>query len=150
MRSKFGCRPWHRKHSKPAVLRLAVTVFECRTWRPATGDLGSLRRLVAKSIVMAIGDGHMAITLEATVCQVSNALTVDVADEAVILSVDQGTYVALNATGRKIWALVATPLRVDEVCGAMQNTHGGPRERISADVLAFLDQMSEANLVVVR
>jgi hypothetical protein len=98
--------------------------------------------------VIKTENAAVAITLETTIVQSSDCLFADVADEAVIMSVERGVYVGLNPIGKKVWSELAVPRRVDALCATLESAHDAPAETIRADVLAFLSRMLDAGMVV--
>lgn len=68
-------------------------------------------------------------------------------NEIVFLNLAKDNYVALDDIGRRIWELLETPRRVDEVCRQLNQEFDAAPERIAADVLPFLEDMRKEGLV---
>ena len=47
-------------------------------------------------------------------------LTAMVGNELVMMSVEQGSYIALNEVGSRIWTLIDAPQSLDEICGTLE------------------------------
>lgn len=59
----------------------------------------------------------------------------------------QSTYFGLDAIGRRIWALLERPLSVDELCRTLESEFDVTAADCRADVLAFLEQLDQADLL---
>jgi hypothetical protein len=67
--------------------------------------------------------------------------------DLVILNLKRDDYVALDAIGRRIWELIASPRRVDELCQQLSQEFDGPPEQIAADTLAFLNELEREEML---
>jgi hypothetical protein len=67
--------------------------------------------------------------------------------EAVILNLAGNNYLGLDEVGRRIWELLATPLRVDELCRELAREFEATEEQIAADVLPFLNRLEREGLL---
>ena len=68
-------------------------------------------------------------------------------DEVVMMSQDQGDYLGLNAVASLIWEMAESPRLVSEICTELQQHFQVAPERCEQDVLIFMQQMLEKNLV---
>ena len=59
--------------------------------------------------------------------------------EAVMLSVDTGTYYGLDPVGTDIWNLVAEPRSIADVCADLVERYEVEAETCHADVVEFLE-----------
>jgi hypothetical protein len=73
----------------------------------------------------------------------------DLAEETVLLSVDQGKYFSLSATSRAIWAGLSEAVRVKDLCANLARTYDAPIDQITKDTLAFLDYLQARGLILV-
>lgn len=73
----------------------------------------------------------------------------EVAQEAVLLNVQTGSYHSLDEIGSKIWRALATPHSVDEICARMAEEYPANPEEVRADTLEFVGQLVERNLLVI-
>jgi hypothetical protein len=88
------------------------------------------------------------IELDDCVVATSEQVSVDLADEVVILNVRHGEYYGLNAVGARIWALIQQPSTVQAVRDALLEEYpDAGEERCTRDMLALLDQLAEADLI---
>jgi hypothetical protein len=78
--------------------------------------------------------------------QVSSELS----GEAVILSLQSGTYFGLNEVGAFVWLLLKTVQTFSGICDAVQAQYEVEREMCEADVQALLQQLQAAKLVEVK
>jgi hypothetical protein len=60
---------------------------------------------------------------------------------------DMNALITLNATGRSVWELLAEDRTPDDLIAAVADRFDGAPERIRADVLAFLDDLSRKGLI---
>ena len=70
-------------------------------------------------------------------------------DEVVALNIETGTCYGLNATGSRIWTLLANPVRISEICSALIDEYHVDATTCEADVIDLIEHLIEENLVVV-
>ncbi len=63
-----------------------------------------------------------------------------------ILNLETNNYVALDEIGRRIWELLATPQRVDDLCRQLSEDFEATPEQIATDVIPFLAELIAENL----
>ncbi|MBN2148749.1 MAG: PqqD family protein [Anaerolineales bacterium] len=83
----------------------------------------------------------MTIESHTVLSRVEELLTTQVDDDLVILNPATDNYIALDKIGRRIWELLETPRRVDDLCQQLSREFNGSLEQITADVLAFLQEL---------
>jgi hypothetical protein len=89
----------------------------------------------------------MAFELQDRVARVSNLMSSRVDQEIVIMNIANSNYVALDEIGRRIWDLLEEPCLIDTLCQQLSREYQEDMEVVSADVLAFLDEMKDEGLV---
>lgn len=89
----------------------------------------------------------MSIELTNRVVRAGGMMTAPVDGDIVILNMASNSYVSLNAIGRRIWELLETPARVDELCRRLGEEFAGDAAQITADVLSFLAELEKDGLV---
>ena len=89
----------------------------------------------------------MSIEMTTRVIHLEGLQTANVDDDIVILNMATNSYVALDDIGRRIWELIETPRRVDELCAQLTGEFNGDPAQIQSDVLSFLDEMVNEKLV---
>jgi Coenzyme PQQ synthesis protein D (PqqD) len=87
------------------------------------------------------------ITQETTVAASSDAVSTEVAGEAVILDLDVGVYYGLNDVATRIWSLVAEPIRVREICSTIEREYDVEPDTCRADVLRLVTELAEHDLL---
>ena len=91
----------------------------------------------------------MSIEMTTRVIHLEGLQTANVDDDIVILNMATNSYVALDDIGRRIWELIETPRRVNELCEQLTGEFNGDPQQIQADVLSFLNEMENEKLVQV-
>lgn len=71
-------------------------------------------------------------------------------DEAVILDLNQSTYFGTDRVGTFIWQQLQEPVRVDQICEAVEGRYDVEPDRCEQDVLRFLGELAEEGLILVR
>jgi hypothetical protein len=89
------------------------------------------------------------MTIDMTTCLVrdSSLTTAPVDQDLVVLSLASNQYIALDAIGRRVWELLATPQRVEALCAQLGEEFDGAPEQIAADLVTFLDELMRARMV---
>lgn len=89
----------------------------------------------------------MVLDMNAIVVRNAEAVTTPIDDELVILNMAGNNYLTLDDIGRRIWDLLAAPVRVNDLCAALAGEYAGERGRIDADVLTFLKRLADDGLL---
>jgi hypothetical protein len=87
------------------------------------------------------GLGNMAptdLTAASVVAHNDNILHADIDHEVVALSVTSGTCYGLNTVGSRIWHLMAKPVRVGDLCDALQKEFDVDHDTCEREVLDLL------------
>lgn len=84
---------------------------------------------------------------DAIVTRNDEMMSAPVDREIVFLNQSTDSYVALDEVGRKIWDLLDRPRRVGELIDVLCSEYDGPRETITADVVAFLRELDGEGIV---
>ena len=71
-----------------------------------------------------------------------------VGDETVLLDLNQQEYLALDAVGSVVWAGLTEGRSLDEVVDDIVEQFDADRATVEADVVAFIDELAAAALVV--
>jgi hypothetical protein len=74
-------------------------------------------------------------------------VSVEVDDTVVMMSIEQGMYFGLEGVGPRIWALLEEPRSVSAVCEALTEEFDIDAASCLREVLAFLEELSDAQLV---
>jgi hypothetical protein len=89
-------------------------------------------------------------SLEAVVARRAEPLTAPVDGELVMLEPGSSRYFGLDAIGNRIWELIEHPRSLGDLCDTLQTEFEVTGETCRADVLAFVRQLEEAELVEIR
>ena len=73
----------------------------------------------------------------------------DLGGEAAILNLDTGTYYGLDPVGARIWSCLSTPHTVAELRDRVLAEYDVDAARCEADLVALLDALAAAGLVLV-
>lgn len=89
------------------------------------------------------------VTPQSTVVAARPQVSAAVADEVVILHLDQGIYYGLNPVGALVWQLLAQPRTVAELCAAIVQEFEVELKRCEQDILALLCDLQARALIEV-
>ena len=78
-----------------------------------------------------------------------DAIAQEVAGETVIMDLRSETYFGLNATGTRIWQLLAQGEGSAVIISTLAAEYGQPEETIAADFLALIDALLADGLITV-
>jgi hypothetical protein len=90
------------------------------------------------------------LTLEAVVARRAEPLTAEVDDDLVMLDPRQGRYFGADRVGRRIWELLEQPRSVDDLCSELEGQFDVAPDECRADVLEFLGQLADEELIEIR
>jgi Coenzyme PQQ synthesis protein D (PqqD) len=76
-----------------------------------------------------------------------DAISTEVSGESVILHLEDGVYFGLNEVGSRIWSLAAQPVRVADICSAIEEEYDVHPETCRRDVLRLLGELADHDLV---
>ena len=91
--------------------------------------------------------GGAQIEAETTLRRTERAVQGDLPEETVLLDVDSGTAVRLNATGAWIWGQLEEPRRVAELARGLGERFEIGEPRALDDVIAFAREMTRRELM---
>lgn len=87
------------------------------------------------------------LSSEAVVVRRPGPLTAPVDGELVMLDRRSSRYFGLDPIGHRIWELLEEPRSVESLCTALQSQFDVSPETCQADVLRFLEQLEQAELL---
>ena len=90
-------------------------------------------------------------TLEARtrVRRIVDVLDAEIDDQSVMMDIEQGSYFGLNKTGTRIWALLAEPMVIGELCDRLTEEFEVPREQCERQLVDFLGSLLDRGLLQV-
>lgn len=80
----------------------------------------------------------------------SELLTTEVDGELVAMNVDKGTCYGLNSVGTRIWALIAEPRSIDDLCDRLLAEFKVEEEICRREVVDLLERLRVEGLITVR
>jgi hypothetical protein len=87
----------------------------------------------------------------ATVVQRSQEpVTTSLDEELVMLDLRQSRYFGVDAIGHRVWDLMEQPVSVSDLCAALEREFDVTPNQCRNDVLAFLEQLREADLIEIH
>ena len=78
-------------------------------------------------------------------CQ--DLLEADVNGEIVALHIEKGQCYGLNEVGSRVWALLAEPISVDEICARLTEEYAIDRQTCSDEVRGLVEELQAEGLV---
>ena len=90
-----------------------------------------------------------SIATESIVVRSDEPLSSELDGETVLLNVDTGAYHGLDEIGTRIWTLIEQPTKVSALCVTLREEFDVEPEPCESQVLAFLEQLKEAELLLV-
>lgn len=81
--------------------------------------------------------------------RVDDVLETDIDDQTVMMDIDRGRYFGLNQTGTRIWALLAEPMAIGELCDRLMEQFDVPREQCEQQVVDYLESLLDRGLLQV-
>ncbi len=88
------------------------------------------------------------LSLGDTVVLSNDQVAADLAEEVVILGMQEGAYFSVSAVAARIWVLLQTPRRLDDVVAILTSEYDVAAAQCAEEVLAFVGELAERGLVV--
>jgi hypothetical protein len=90
------------------------------------------------------------IPLTSHACANKDVVFRDLEGEMVLLNLKTGVYFGLDATGTKIWHLIQAQRSLQEIRDALLEEYEVEQARCEDDLLKFIGQLQERDLIEVR
>ena len=90
------------------------------------------------------------LTAETTITAAPQAVSCELAGEAVILDMASDRYFALSAIGTQIWNWLQTPCTVASLCERLMEEYDVAPEQCRADVSTLVDELAQQGLVTIN
>ena len=97
---------------------------------------------------MSIFNNSMGISTDTVIRRKHDVLFNEIDGEVVMLSVKNSEYYGIDEVGSRIWELLESPLSVDELIGLLTEEYDVSQEQCRHDTLAFLEKLSEKDLLI--
>lgn len=89
------------------------------------------------------------VDLSSVVVQSKKILASAIDGEVVMMSIEAGTYSALDAIGSVIWDILKEPRSVSDICEILMERYEVERDRCEEEVLAFLNGLASDEIIEV-
>jgi hypothetical protein len=89
------------------------------------------------------------LNLNSTITRNEDLLSGMVDDEAVIMSINSGSYHFINETGRRIWELIEQPKTVAAICDILIEEFEVDLKTCQKDVLRYLEALQTREVILV-
>ncbi len=86
------------------------------------------------------------IGLETVVARGDEHVEAEMSGQTVMMSIPRGKYYALEGTARRIWELMAEPVRVGDIVDRLVEEYDIDRDRCAEEVLAFMEELRRNGL----
>jgi hypothetical protein len=90
------------------------------------------------------------VEMHSVVVASDEQVSCELAGEAAILNLKNGSYYGLNTVGATVWDLLKKPISVRELCNALLERYEVEPQRCADDLLALLRDMIEQGLIEVK
>jgi len=90
-----------------------------------------------------------ALPRTSLVSRSQDLLEATVGHEIVLLSIEHGSYHALDAVAAAVWQRLKKPITIEALCAALTEEFDVTAAQCETDVLAFLDELRKQDLIVV-
>jgi hypothetical protein len=91
----------------------------------------------------------MPLTSDSTVLTATHLAIADLGDEAVLLDSESGNYFGLNEVAARILGLAQQKTTVDRVVDLLLEEYAVDRDQLTADVIAFVQELERNGLIIV-
>jgi hypothetical protein len=89
------------------------------------------------------------LTAQSRVRRIQDVLDTEIDDQTVMMDIEQGSYFGLNETATRIWAMLAEPMVIGDLCDRLTEQFDVPREQCEQQVVAFLGSLLDRGLLQV-
>lgn len=100
-----------------------------------------------KKNIHQLDEANLSVCL---VTAIKDHLYSELKDEGVVLSLKNGKYYGLNEVGRSIWKTIQSPVTVAGIQTAIMDEYEIDETTCKKEVLTFLQQMAEEELVEIQ
>lgn len=89
---------------------------------------------------------HSTLELQMRVRRNTDVLDTEIDDRTVMMDIERDSYFGLNQTGTRIWALLAEPMVIGDLCDRLAVEFDVPREQCERHVIDFLGVLLDRGL----
>jgi len=87
---------------------------------------------------------------DSTVSLANNHFRADHDGSAIVMSISAGRFFSFDEIGFEIWDAIEQPVRVDQLVADLAEKHNATEDVVMPDVLKFLNQLSDNDLISVE
>jgi hypothetical protein len=87
------------------------------------------------------------LTLNSRVVRSKDFITSTVDNDLVMMSLEKGIYYGLDEIGSHVWAHIAEPITIHDLCQKMTSQFEVGADQCQTDVLAFLHELQKENMI---
>jgi hypothetical protein len=91
--------------------------------------------------------GALPLTSASLVVRNDNLIDAEIDNEVVALKIESGACYGLNRVGSRIWALMAAPRRVSDICATLQKEYEIESRACERQVLDLLEELLAEDLI---
>ena len=89
------------------------------------------------------------LSMETVVARSDGFIEAEIDKEIVALSIERGTCYGLNRVGSRIWNLLATPIRISDVCATLLSEYRVDPSVCECQVLDLLEELRAEGLIAI-
>lgn len=89
------------------------------------------------------------LPLDASVVATERQLSTTLADEVIILGLDDSMYYGLSGTGARVWELLQAPRTIEEIVVTITSEFDADRSRVEADLDSLLADLESRGLIAI-
>lgn len=91
----------------------------------------------------------MIMNTDAVISQNSDLVSAVLDEEVVLMSIRKGSYYGMDQVGSRIWELLEKPITFGRLLAEMEEAYEGDADQIRMDLVAFLEELKQEDLIVV-
>ncbi|MEM7213335.1 MAG: PqqD family peptide modification chaperone [Pseudomonadota bacterium] len=88
------------------------------------------------------------LTPETVVCRGAEHVETRVGSQTLMMSVTQGKYFSVDATGNRIWDLIEQPISVQQIVATLRTEYNVGADECEAQVKSFIGELIANGLAV--
>jgi len=94
--------------------------------------------------------GSARVRMDTMIRAAESQVSCDLAGEAVVLSLESGTYYGLNPVAARIWELVQEPRSVRELVDQLVQEYEVDADACATESVELIEQLAEWDLVILQ
>ena len=90
------------------------------------------------------------LSLDSIIVRNNDIVFSDIDGDVIMMSIQKGKYYSMEEIGSRIWELIKDDMEVSTLCKVLCEEYNIEKEQCKIDVLKFLNDLAEENLIHVR